>query len=224
MPPNRHLDFDVSVTADKRRRTRSRGMSGAFETSERGCDWPGCEGKGTYRAPASPERLNEFRWFCLDHVRDYNAAWNFFEGIDEEALEERLRNSTVWERPTWRLGRGPTAAMGFMQNHADGKAWERFGLSDPLDVLGTAATINPVRGQPGEERPRRRLTREEQSAMDTLGLPHQVETRGEVRKRYRALVKDLHPDMNGGQNPEPERLNRVLKAWKILRKSRNFRD
>jgi hypothetical protein len=30
--------------------------------------------------------------------------------------------------------------------------------------------------------------------------------------------------MNGGQNPDPERLARVLKAWKILRKSRCFTD
>ncbi|MCL5777585.1 J domain-containing protein [Limibaculum sp. FT325] len=223
MPPNRHLDYDVSVTADKRRRMRARGMTGAFESSERACDWPGCDGKGAYRAPASPERLDEFRWFCLDHVRDYNAAWNFFEGLDESALEERLRNATVWERPTWRMGNGPAAAMGYLHTHADGRAWERFGMSDPLDVLGAAATINPARSA-AEERPRRRLTREEQKAMDTLGLPHQVETRVEVRRRYRALVKDLHPDMNGGSNPEPERLARVLKAWQILRKSRNFRD
>ncbi|MDT8343669.1 MAG: J domain-containing protein [Thermohalobaculum sp.] len=223
MPPNRHLDYDVSVTADKRRRMRARGMSGAFDASERACEWPGCTAGGHYRAPASPERLNEFRWFCLDHVRDYNAAWNFFEGLDAAALEERLRNATVWERPTWRMGSGANAAMGFTQHHSDGRAWERFGMRDPLDVLGAAATINPAR-RPGEERPRRRLTREEQKAMDTLGLAHQVETRLEVRRRYRALVKELHPDMNGGQNAEPERLARVLKAWQVLRGSRNFRD
>lgn len=225
MTRSRHLDFDVSVTADKRRRMRNRGMSGAFETSERRCEWPGCEALGKYRAPASPERLDEYRWFCLDHVRDYNRSWNFFEGLDADELEARFAAGTVWERPTWKLGTGPsaTATLNFMQNHADGEAWKRFGMADPLDVLGAAATINPARPE-GEARPRRRLTREEQKAMDTLGLPHQVETRGEVRRRYRELVKELHPDMNGGQNPEPSRLDRVLKAWKILRKSRNFKD
>lgn len=223
MPQKRHLDFDISVTADKRRRTRSRGMSGAFEASTRVCEWPDCQAKGAYRAPASPEQIDRYRWFCLDHVREYNAAWNFFEGLDERALEERLRSAAIWERPTWKLGAGPSAAMGFMGNHADGRAWERFGLSDPLDVLGSAATINPAR-HAETERPRRRLPREEQRAMDTLGLPHQIETRAEVRSRYRELVKELHPDMNGGENPEPERLARVLKAWQILKKSRNFRD
>lgn len=222
MAPNRHIDYDVSVTADKRRRMRGRGMTGAFDTSERRCEWPGCEGRGSYRAPHSPERLNEFRWFCLEHVRSYNAGWNFFQGIDEAELDARLRADTVWERPTWRLGFGPHAAAGMMPNHMDGKAWERFGISDPLDVLGSAATINPANGR--SERPKRRLPRDEQKAMDTLGLPHEVERRAEIRTRYRELVKELHPDMNGGDNPEPERLARVLKAWQVLKKSRNFRD
>ncbi len=66
------------------------------------------------------------------------------------------------------------------------------------------------------------MTRAEQRAMDALGLAHQIEARTEVRARYRELVKDLHPDLNGGQNPDPDRLARVLKAWQILRKSRNF--
>ena len=37
------FDFDMRVSADKKRRGRGkRGMSGAFETSQRVCDKPGC--------------------------------------------------------------------------------------------------------------------------------------------------------------------------------------
>ena len=60
--------------------------------------------------------------------------------------------------------------------------------------------------------------------MDTLGLPHEVESMGEVRTRYRELVKDLHPDMNGGARADEDRLARVIRAWDILRRSRGFRD
>ncbi len=88
-------------------------------------------------------------------------------------------------------------------------------------MLGDAATQNPGQAS-NENRPRRWMSRAELRAMDALGLPHQADTRAKVRARYRELVKDLHPDMNGGQNPDPERLSRVLKAWQILRKSRNF--
>ena len=65
--------FDISVSSDKKKRARTRrGMSGAFETSTRGCDHPGCQEVGQYRAPKSPDDLDEFLWFCKDHVREYN--------------------------------------------------------------------------------------------------------------------------------------------------------
>jgi hypothetical protein len=222
MAPRSPLDYDVSVAADKRRRQRARAASGAFETSYRHCDWPGCTVTGQYRAPHSPDRLNEFRWFCLDHVRQYNAGWNFFADWSEQELNAQSRADRVWERPTWAFGKGPKVPFG-SQPHAEGNAWERWGFHDPFEVLGDAATRNPGQAT-NENLTRRRMTREEQVAMDALSLSYHVETRTEVRARYRELVKDLHPDMNGGNNPDPDRLARVLKAWQILRKSRNFTD
>ena len=175
---------------------------------------------GNYRAPHSPERLEDFRWFCLEHVRQYNAGWNFFSDWTVQQMDAQSRADRIWGRPTWALGKGPKVPLG-AHPHAEGNAWARWGFRDPYEVLGDAATLNPG-AAPNQDRPRRRMTRREQRAMDALGLAHQVTTRAEVRARYRELVKDLHPDLNGGRNPDPERLARVLKAWKILRKSRNF--
>ncbi len=219
--PRSPLDYDISVTADKRRRARLRSMTGAVETSTRGCEWPGCTSRGTYRAPSSPERMHEFRWYCLDHVREYNRAWNYFDGWSENDLEEQARADRTWERPTWGFRDGMRMRPQAWP-HAEGKAWARWGFSDPLEVLGEAATRNP--GEP-EVRTRRfrRLTRDEQRAMDTLGLPHAVEHRSEVRTRYRQLVKDLHPDLNNGARTDEARLARVIRAWDILKQSRSFR-
>lgn len=216
------LDYDISVTADKRRRSRLRGMSGAFETSTRTCEWPGCSEKAAYRAPISPDQLHDFRWFCLNHVREYNRAWNFFEGWSEEDMDAQTRADRTWERPTWSFKDRvhPSQRTG---PHTDGDAWSRWGFSDPLEVLGDAATQNP--GEQAKRKVRfRRLTRDEQRAMDTLGLPHEVEERAAVRTRYRELVKDLHPDMNSGARGDEARLGRVIRAWDILKRSRSFRD
>ena len=221
MPQRSPLDYDISVAADKRRRARLRGMSGAVESSTRACEWPGCEGRGTYRAPSSPERLNDFRWFCLDHVREYNRAWNYFDGWSEDELDAQARADRTWERPTWSLRDSTRPRQGWP--HGEGRAWARWGFSDPLEVLGEAATRNPGE-QPEAVRRFRRLTRDEQRAMDTLGLGHDVEARSEVRARYRELVKDLHPDMNNGARADEARLGRVIRAWDILKRSRNFRD
>ncbi len=220
MMPRSPLDYDVSVAADKARRQRTRGLGGLFEASSRHCDWPGCTVAGKYRAPHSPERLDDSRWFCLEHVRQYNAGWNFFSDWTVQQMDAQSRADRVWQRPTWALGKGPEATLG-AHPHPMGNAWARWGFRDPYEVLGDAATLNPGAAS-NEARPRRRMTRREQRAMDALGLAHQVKRRTEVRARYRELVKDLHPDLNGGRNPDPERLARVLKAWKILRKSRNF--
>ena len=227
MPPRSPLDYDISVTADKRRRARLRGMSGAVEGSTKACEWPGCETRGTYRAPASPERLQDFRWFCLDHVRLYNRSWNFFSDYTEDEMDAQIRADQTWERPTWSFRDGPKDNP-HTTAHVEGRAWARWGFSDPMEVLGDNATQNPGPRSGGDDPMRkrrfRRLMREEQSAMDALGLPHDVESRAHVRARYRELVKDLHPDMNGGGRADEDRLGRVIKAWDILKNSRSFKD
>lgn len=214
------LDYDVSVSADKRRRARLRGMTGAFASKEKCCEWPGCDAKAEYRAPVSRDQINDYRWYCLEHVRKYNQSWNYFSDYSESELDAQMRADRTWERPTWKMGKAPRVPGG-LHPHAEGQAWARFGFSDPMEVLGEAATINA--GQPGD-RPKRRLMGEERRAMDVLGLPHDVTVRAEVRTRFRDLVRDLHPDMNGGDSSDPERLSRVLRAWDILKKSRNFTD
>ena len=211
------FDFDISVSADKRRRSRGRGMSGAVDTG-RGCDHPGCDRPGRYRAPKSPERLDEFFWFCLDHVRDYNLRWNFFQDQSDADLERQFAADRVWDRPT-RPFRETVAGRGSTP-HAEGRAWARFGFDDPLEVLGDKATLNPG-GERGGARPARRLPPTERRALEILDA-RDDQTKGEIRKLYKALVKDLHPDMNGGKRDDEARLTEVVWAWEQIKASRSF--
>jgi hypothetical protein len=225
VPPRSIFDYDVSVSADKRRRVRRRGMSGAFETAERICEHAGCTDPGAYRAPLSPDRLDEFRWFCLDHVRDYNRSWNFYEDWSDEDVEAQIRNDRVWDRPTWSFREQSKSPMG-TQSHAEGNAWRRFGFRDPMEVLGDNATINPAKAERDKEtsavRRLRRLPENERRALEILDAgPEQ--TRTEIRKEFRALVKSLHPDMNAGSREDEARLTEVLWAWDQVKSSRNFK-
>ncbi|MEO0682698.1 MAG: J domain-containing protein [Pseudomonadota bacterium] len=217
------FDYDVSVSADKARRTRRRGMTGAFETRARRCEAPGCEAPAEYRAPRSPEELDSFRWFCLEHVREYNKRWNYFENWSEEALEEQLNADRVWDRPTWSFKGGDGKAR--ENGHAEGRAWARFGYDDPFQVLGENATMNPGarEADPAREAPRRRLPPQERRALDILGMPDDS-PKPDLRARYKELVKDLHPDMNGGRREEEDRLREVLWAWDQIKSSRRFPD
>jgi hypothetical protein len=202
--------FDISVGADKKRRTKGRrGMSGAFETSTRACEHPGCREQGQYRAPKSPETLDDYLWFCREHVREYNLKWNFFTGSTEEEFQAQIDSDRVWERPTKPFGKKPEEA----------KAWSRLGIEDPHEVLGEKATQNPGKSITGT----RRLPPTERKALEILEARDHW-SRAEIRKQYKSLVKDLHPDMNGGNRADEDRLQEVVWAWDQIKDSRNFRE
>ncbi len=200
--------FNISAAADKKRRTKGRrGMSGAFESSTRKCDHEGCNEPGQYRAPKSPKVLDDYYWFCKEHIREYNLNWNYFQGQSEEEFQRFLDNATVWERPTKPFNSKSKEEMG----------WARHGITDPHEMLGANATQNPGRMTIG-----RKLPPTERRALDILDAKETM-AKTEIRAQYKALIKVLHPDMNGGDRSQEEMLQEVVWAWDQIKDSRNFR-
>lgn len=186
-------------------------MSGAFETSKKICEFDGCDEPGLYRAPKNPDSLDEFLWFCKDHVREYNLKWNFFQGSGEEELAAFADKDRVWERE----------AKPSLKRSDEGHVWSRLGVNDPLEILGEKATQNPGKINPAAAT--RKLPSTERKALEILDA-RDTWTRPEIRKQYKSLVKDLHPDMNGGDRSDEERLQEVVWAWEQIKDSRFFRD
>ncbi|MGH1426131.1 MAG: DnaJ domain-containing protein [Pseudooceanicola sp.] len=208
MPKHDPFGFDMSVSTAKKKTTRGRrGMSGASETSTRVCEHPGCDEAGKYRAPRAPDVLDDFLWFCRDHVREYNLKWNFFDGTTEAEMNAQLSEDKVWERQTKPMGDPET------------RAWARLGIEDAHQVLGQNATRNPGKGGGVTSR---RLPPKERQAIDILEAKDNW-TKTEVRKAYKALIKVLHPDMNGGDRSQEEQLQQVVWAWDQIKDSRNFK-
>lgn len=197
--------FDMRASTDKKKRQKTRrGMSGAFETSKRVCEHPGCEEPGQYRAPKNPDVLDDYYWFCKQHVREYNLKWNFFNGSTEEEFVDQVQKDRVGERPT----------KPFKQS-AEERAWARLGIDDAHEVLGENATRNPGRSAG------RRLPPTERKALEILEARDDW-TKVQIRKAYKALVKVLHPDMNGGNRADEDRLQEVVWAWDQIKESRSF--
>ena len=201
--------FDMSVKSAKQKNPRGRrGMSGEFETSQRVCEQDGCREPGKFRAPKAPDVLDEFFWFCKDHVREYNLKWNFFDGTTEAEMNAQRSKDKVWERETKPMG------------DPEARAWARLGIEDPHQVLGQNATRNPGRGNPAGHT--RKLPPTERKAIDILEAKDHW-TKAEVRKAYKSLIKVLHPDMNGGDRSQEEQLQQVVWAWDQIKDSRNFK-
>jgi len=64
----------------------------------------------------------------------------------------------------------------------------------------------------------RKLRSLEARALDTLGLDADA-TAEDIRKRYKLLIKQHHPDANGGDRTSEARFSAVLEAYRLLRQS-----
>ena len=212
------FNFDIRASNDKKKRTRGRrGMSGAVETSARQCEHPGCTEAGQYRAPRSRDALEDYLWFCKDHVREYNLKWNFFDGQTEAEMQGTMEHERVWGRATKPFGTGSTAR--------EAAGWARHGIDDPFQILGDKATQRRAEAAANQRASTatRKLPSTERRALEILDA-RDTWTRMEIRKQYKSLVKDLHPDLNGGNRSDEERLQEVVWAWDQIKEIRNFRE
>lgn len=163
----------------------------------RHCEYPGCSEDGLHRAPVARDRLNEFYWFCLAHVRAYNEAWDYYKGMSETEIEAHRRADTIWQRPSW-----PFSSVGTCGNGTYAGIHDGFGFFAEDDAQPT---------------PKRRQT-EQDMALAVLDLFPPV-TLAAVKTRYRQLVKQLHPDANGGDKLAEERLKVINQAYTFLKTS-----
>jgi hypothetical protein len=178
----------------------------------RRCDWAGCEEAGEFKAPrrdGSGHGADRYIWFCLEHVRAFNAAYDYFAGMspDEIAAAQRPGHPS-WERDTW-----PFAGQ------RDPAAWE---LADRMEILkgqpGLGAHFSqPVQGSANGHV----LSAKDRAALATLGLTHEAGAEA-IRRAYKSMVRRYHPDMNGGDRSHEAQLRKVIDAYTHLSKSAAF--
>jgi DnaJ-domain-containing protein 1 len=139
--------------------------------------------------------LRDYLWFCLEHVREYNKSWNYYEGLQGAALEAEIRRATTWERPSWKFATGKPSENSF---------------EDPLGLFD----FDNREAGPAQ----RQITPEERQAWQILQLSPVTDI-DIVKKQYKRLVKQTHPDKNGGDAAAEERLKDINLAYSLIRKS-----
>ncbi|UPJ47700.1 DnaJ domain-containing protein [Bradyrhizobium sp. 200] len=176
------------------------------------CEWAGCHNKGSHRVRKGRENAREYWHFCLDHVREYNQSYNFFQGMNPEAVARYQKDALAGHRPTWKMGANTSAKRG------KGNVEEDLGgAADPFNVfaeLNGRAGWRPGPGAQGKRETRTVMNAEK--ALQVMGLTAEA-TLGVVKAKYKVLVKQHHPDANGGDRSTEDRLIEIIKAYNYLK-------
>lgn len=173
------------------------------------CAWKGCAAEGVFRAPQD-RTLSSYVMFCLDHVRAYNAKWDFHIHMTPADIEAEIRRMATWDRPTWPMsGNGPGVKKA--------RPWSRPDIRDPMD-LGAGTAFDPKQAKTKRTQSWATdmgMKPEERKALRVFDTDGPI-TLAELKLRYKELVKRHHPDKHGGSSEAETRMKAINGAYQLL--------
>ncbi|MBL4907070.1 MAG: J domain-containing protein [Sneathiella sp.] len=173
------------------------------------CDSEDCYDAGEFRAPKS--RLidrgarDDYYWFCLKHIREFNKSWNFFDGMSDHEVLRYKDEDITGHRPTWKLGT------------RTGGAPREFRYDDPFDFQKETGANQNSDNHNGRTNSKdmSNLDTEERDALATLNLVAGSSLK-DIKKRHKELAKKYHPDTRGGDKQAEEILKTINQAYTHL--------
>ncbi len=181
------------------------------------CAVYGCREAGEFRAPdlsgraASPNGPGDYQYLCLDHVREFNAKYDWFTGMSAEEIAAAQSPTYVWANETRAFS--ATAGVDSPPKWAD--------FHDPLDAISARFRDRMADAAPQPRADGIVLSPEDRRALKTLGLSEDADRRA-LRSAYSAKVRKYHPDKNGGNRSYEKALQDVIAAYTHLKSTRAF--
>lgn len=169
------------------------------------CDVPGCSDHGEFKAPKSRKELRDYYWFCLDHVREYNRNWDYFTGMGEADIEDHIRKSTIWDRPTWKFTARQVNDTILRQRLKEHFGFAGFEEPDAEQQQDEEIHFNPSQSASAEVQ-----------ALSVLNISPPTNL-DEIKTRYKKLAKKFHPDLNNGCRDAEEKLKKINIAYTVLK-------
>jgi DnaJ domain len=185
--------------------------------SQRICAHPACDLPGQFRAPnpygraPGPNGPGDYLWFCLEHVREFNAGYDWFSGMSADEIAAAQSPLNVWP--------SETQAFRASGNVDAPPKWADF--NDPLDAISARFKGRMEEMKPAMSPNRQMLSVEDQKALKTLGLAEDA-NRKTIRSAYSKLVRKYHPDKNGGDRSYEKALQDVIAAYTHLKSASAF--
>jgi DnaJ-like protein len=173
------------------------------------CEWAGCKKPGGHRAPKGREGEKSYWNYCLEHVREYNHAYNYFAGMSNEDIAKHQKDALTGHRPTWKMNQ--RTARSADERRTDGSPMSgRPSFADPFSLFAEQSARNAG----GTEQ--RTVRNVERKALATLGL-EVTATSTEIKTRFKELVKRHHPDANHGDKSTEDVLRGIIEAYNYLK-------
>tara|TARA_Y100001970_G_scaffold40631_1_gene50108 strand:- start:270 stop:854 length:585 start_codon:yes stop_codon:yes gene_type:complete len=166
------------------------------------CDEINCNEIGNYKAPKSRIKLNEYYYFCIKHIKEYNKSWDFYKGLSVDQIELSMRKDSVWDRPSWPFKGNPTKIIDQV-NEFIGNDFDINQKKYNYDQFYRNKLIKDS------------LSNEENKALNVLELKLPLNLT-KIKKKYKKLVKIFHPDVNDNNKEAEDKFKKINESYKIL--------
>ena len=161
------------------------------------CEWNNCEKKGEYKAPSSRSELRVFKYFCLEHVKQYNKGWDYFKGRTTDQIYKEVSKDATWHRPTWKR----------IKNSKFSDLYNFFDLENKILETNKITNLS-------KEDTKKVL---EFLKILNMEMPDKL---SDLKKQYKLMVKKFHPDIN--KNSCEENIVKLNNAYANLLTLLNF--
>ena len=162
------------------------------------CDWENCKEIGNYKAPLEKDNSRNYRLLCLNHVKEFNKNWNYFEGMDDTQIYEFIKSDMTWLKPT----------QSFSSSDNFFKILWNNALRDEYDKTKSKGQFNYMN--------QFKFNHNDIRAFSILGVSIGLEW-SKIQEKFKKLVKKLHPDMNAGNKKYEDKLKIITLAYTQLK-------
>tara|TARA_B100000678_G_scaffold185002_1_gene154604 strand:+ start:476 stop:994 length:519 start_codon:yes stop_codon:yes gene_type:complete len=162
------------------------------------CEWKNCNKKGEFRAPIEKDNSKKYKWLCEEHIKLFNKSWNYFEGMNQNEIENFLKSDLTWHRPTQKFDSSDNF-FNILWNNA---------LDDKFTFYKKDKNFNNLKNK--------KLSEKDKDAFKIMGLELSADW-PIIQKKFKTLVKKFHPDRNAGNKEFEDKLKKITLAYSHLK-------
>ena len=162
------------------------------------CDWNNCSNEGAYKAPVEKDNSRKYRMLCLEHVREFNKNWNYFEGMNDNQICEFIKSDMTWHKQTQSFSSSDNFFKILWNNALNDESYKMKLKNKNYNMRQFNFDNNDIK------------------AFGILGLSIGINWT-KVQEKFKKLVKKFHPDMNSGSKKFEDKLKIITLAYTQLK-------